>query len=668
MNWQNVQAIEPLDPAAQAIFVEARTGSSRRDYLQHSLQQARDKGSITWLLPCDMEIDGPWTGLKDLFEQLIPQFQTHCPDVMVKHDYELANILPALRRTLAVRNPTLTDIALEHEKVRNYPADRALRIIHGLIDVLDTWRQHSSDHPWVIACDDYDRAGVFVQRFFAELLRRRGQSLNITLILGIDPKHSEATRKQFLPHLIGHTVKLNPPHEIAAPLNKQEMARRAQNLLQQVGDDRIEREIQLPKIIRYWLLSDQPEQALRHRITIFAIYTKHSLYEDALVYGEAALAQLEHCSPENLDSRWHIVSRLYFCYAGLRRSEEALNVIQDFMTKTRDHEHLMYCCYFISMLYARLLPQRDLSKAEDYLERGLEELAQANLPEYVRVFQTVFNRNGLALIRHFQGRYQEAIELCMSGYAQLDAHLAPDEHRLHRSVLLYNIAQVYAVTELFPEAIKHFSMAMEMDPNYSEYYNERGNIYLVLEQLEEALNDYLIAIELSPPYPEVWTNLGQCYRYMARIEEAIEAYSRALDLDPYQSVALAGRGEAFEMLEQPAVALLDYSASLVINPKQPVTLANRAILYYRAGQIHLALDDVNKAIELAPDMVDLYQNRAIALTDLGRYKEAYQDLEYYLSLNPEADDRSEVEERLVILRNAQLGIAELPQSAYAVEQ
>ena len=185
------------------------------------------------------------------------------------------------------------------------------------------------------------------------------------------------------------------------------------------------------------------------------------------------------------------------------------------------------------MLHARFLPEKDFEKAEEYLERGIRYLDQAHkMPERDRHFLRVFLLNGVAFVRHRQGRPLEAIELCKSGSEHLDRHLNPDQHRLHRSVLLYNTAQVYAALQMHEHAIENFSAAMSMDPNYSEYYNERGNVYLSMGAYKEAVQDYLAAIDLSAPYQEVWTNLGQCYRQMGRLEEAIQAYSRALDLDP----------------------------------------------------------------------------------------------------------------------------------------
>ena len=116
---------------------------------------------------------------------------------------------------------------------------------------------------------------------------------------------------------------------------------------------------------------------------------------------------------------------------------------------------------------------------------------------------------------------------CRDCVDYLNTHLAADKHLLHRSVLLYNLAQVYNAIGSHDEAIEHYRAAITLDPNYSEYYNDRGSVFLHCGRLKEAEADYL-----SPPYFEVLTNLGQCYRLMGDMTKAIQTYSRALDIDP----------------------------------------------------------------------------------------------------------------------------------------
>jgi len=341
---------------------------------------------------------------------------------------------------------------------------------------------------------------------------------------------------------------------------------------------------------------------------------------------------------------------LFMSYVALNRLEEADRLAEaDVIGQVDDPSMQAILSYLLAMLYSRYLPNRDLRRGEEYLAQGLEQLERAEIADGDFHFQAVFNRNGLAMIRHFQGRSQEAIELCREGFRELELHLHQDRHRLHRSVLLYNMAQVFAAVGAYDDALLHFSLAMDMDPNYSEYYNERGSIYLKIGRLDEACADYRKAIELSPPYHEVYTNLGQCYRRMGRFDEAVHAYSVALDLEPQQALALAGRGQSHDADGRFAAALADYGASLALEPKQWDVLGSRAVLLYTVGDLPASLADLDQAIELAPQNAALYQNRAVALEDLGRLAEAARDLETYLRLQPEAEDRQEVEQRLQIL-------------------
>jgi tetratricopeptide (TPR) repeat protein len=305
----------------------------------------------------------------------------------------------------------------------------------------------------------------------------------------------------------------------------------------------------------------------------------------------------------------------------------------------------------MAMLHARYLPVRDFATGEQYLELGVTYLNQASLPERDHYFMLAFNRNGLAMIRSFQGRHQEALDLCRDAWRMLDEHLDERQHRLHRSVLLYNLAQVYNQIGEYDLAVEQYSAAIGLDPNYSEYHNERGNLLLKLGRFEEADRDYRRAIALGPPYFEVWSNLGQCCRSRGLMEEAIDAYDRSLDLRPDQPMVWVVRAQALQALERIGEAIDSYSRALDLQPTWPA-FAGRAVLLYEQGRLRECLADLDRAVALAPGEPELYQNRAVANTDLGRRQAAALDLRKYLELQPDADDRAEVEARLATLSPA----------------
>jgi tetratricopeptide (TPR) repeat protein len=639
------------------LAVEAEPGGGRRAWLAERLREAAEGSARTWLLDCDFGVGGPWAGIHEFFVEILPEIRAQRPDLLAKHDYELVHVVPELKRELAVRNPTLTDLSPPEEKVRNYPADRAYRIVHGLINLLDAWKG-ASEEPWVLACDAYDAGGHIGRTFLRELLRRRGKRLRIVLIAGVSPGRGRAAREELGTSPDGVVLTLDLPSEPEPAVDRREIVRQLQELQARVTGDRLEIQIHLPELLRLCRLAGSVEGFANWQHWGLDIFNNLGFYEDAIQYGERSLAFFRECQPAGTDGpRWGIFVKLFMSYVALQQPDRALRLAEEeAIGKTEDPRLLSRLSYLMAMLHARYLPSRDLHKGEEYLDQGMADLARADMDEDDLHFQSVFNRNGLAMIRNFQGRFQEAIELCREGFRELETHLRQDRHRLHRSVLLFNMAQVYAAVGAYDDALRHFSLAMDMDPNYSEYYNDRGNVYLKMGLFAEACADYRKAIELSPPYHEVYTNLGQAFRRMSRWEDAVRAYSVALDLDPKQALALAGRGQCHDALGRLAEAEADYSVSLAIDPTQWDVLASRAVVRYLTGDLAASLVDLDRALELSPGNADLYQNRAIALADLGRDAEAARDLETYLCLQPEAEDRQEVELRLQALTGGSLGL------------
>ncbi|MEM8534849.1 MAG: tetratricopeptide repeat protein [Chloroflexota bacterium] len=646
-------------PSGKAIILEAENGQNRRTLLQNWLQEYSTNHTSIHLLACAMEEDGPWSGLKTFLRAILPQITTEMPYVIEQHAYELAMLFPEMRATIEVQNPTLTDLSSDTERTRNWPADRAYRIVHGLIDLTDVWAKHNGGKKLLIACDDFQRAGTLVRLFFVELLRRRGDQHHITLIVATDSSHSEKVQQQFEASRIAQTITITLPVDAPQSICPIQMRQSAEELIQQVGNDAIKREEHLAKIIRYWMSSDTPQKALPYQMVALGTYNTQGLYEDAVSYGETARSQISDSHPDNNEKLMYILLKLCTSYLGLRQADKAFDIITQGLQTATEARHLVPFCYQMAMLQARYLPERNLTKAEAYLERALDIIREADLPAHEKFFQTAFHRNGIALIRYFQKSYDEAIAICRTCIEQLDRYLAPDEHQLHRSVLIYNIAQVYNSMERYDEAIHYYSATMEMDPNYSEYYNERGNIYLQMAQYELAIADYTKAIALSPPYAEVWTNLGQCYRLMGKMEDAVSAYSRALDLEPKQRLALLGRAEAHDALQQDEDARHDYDTLLTIDPTHVQALLRKAVDAYEEGDFPLTLETLNTALTHHTDITELYWNRAIVLKEMGRFAEAISDVEAYLNGPIDDADRVEAEAELAALRERTLPSMEL---------
>ncbi len=664
MNELSSPGSTPAPLRGRVMRLVQRHGADLENSLQSSLNAATAGARRVWHLDCDFDNGGPWSGVHTLFAQILPQLQTLAPDLVERHDYELLSVLPELRKSLKPRFATLTDLAPPTERIRLFPADRALRIVHGLIDLLAAFKSLDEPGSWVITCQSFDRSGDLCRSFFSHLVRRQGRQLELLLIT-IEDEPASGCAFGTAPT---STVYVAPP---TLPESRPPTEEARQEALQlESSPDRNEDsfQLQIPRLIRLWGRAGQPERRLRWQHEAFIQATLHGYYADALSYAQDLLAHLDDFCGNDEQRRWNIVVKVAACYSALDRSDEALTLLQQAaLDRLQNPRWIAQAHYMIAMLHARYLADKDLAQAEAHLDLGLEFLARAELPEDQRHFESVFNRNGMAFARHRQGDPAEAIELCRVGLQELEEHLGEEEHKLHRSVLRYNIAQVYAASGQLDEAWHQYTAAMAMDVNHSEYYNERGNVLFKQGRLDEAIADYERAKTLSPPYPEVFVNLGQCFRMKGDFDRAIAYFETALDLDPTQNWVWVMKAECLEEKGCLREALRDYEVALELAPHQPLVLGNRARLHYEAGSFAEALEDLNRALLLSPDTADLYQNRAIALLALDRKDEAARDLETYLLRNPQAADAGEVETTLAGLRSVPVEALSQPGSLREME-
>jgi tetratricopeptide (TPR) repeat protein len=647
MHWQGREP-QSWPQTAGVVVLEAEPGAARDAVVSRWTSERAEAGGRCWRLECAPAVGGTWAGLNTLVADLVRELRGRAPDLLSRHAHELCLVLPALEAELDFPQ-TLTDTIAADERTRNHPADRAYRSLHGLIELLSEWHEVTQPGPVSIACDHYDAANGLVRRFFAELVRRRGSQLALHLLVSVAPGAGAEVAGTLDSSTIAATVRLALPRAGENAPSPAAMTRLAGELAKRISDEPAPPDERLPGLIDAWRRSDSPERAVEWQVAEMSRYNHAGLYEASMSYAADVAAALDRLYAEDHERYFCAVHALYFAYVPTGRAEAARPIVERALARLDDAGQVAQLCYLLAMLRARFIEPTDQAKAEELLERALAVLDTADMPDAERHFHTVFMMNGLALVRLRQRRVADALELCRSGVARLNEHLDPESHRLHRSVLLFNIAQVHAQVGPYEQAIAYFTQAMAIDPNYSEYYNDRGAVFFKMDRLDEAERDYLRAIELSPPYAEVWTNLGQCYRAMERMEDAVRAYSRALDLDPTTTLAIVGRADARSALDQSDLALEDYDTALAIEPDQPLVLGSRAILHYEAGRLEAALDDLDTAVGLAPDVAELFQNRSVALLELGRSEEAARDLRAYLELCPDAEDRGEVEESLEML-------------------
>jgi tetratricopeptide (TPR) repeat protein len=639
---------------------------------------------------------GPYTGLGTVLRALVPEAHRQQPELTARHGIEILAAAPELTGLIGAAPGTLTSLAPPDERTRWYSHYRTRRISHGVVDFLRGWPR---ERPLVLGFDAAVGADHSDLEFLAVALRRLDPA-QVTLVvctgpeepedralaaalaasckrrdLGDGPQPQAATGPAAAAAFIASDGTSDVPGELAGYLEASpaERARLHDERAAELAG-RGEYSLTLAAIPWHLERGSGPSEVARKAYGQAADYCiGMAFYEWGLELTRriAALTDAD-AEPERWDQANAAVCQ---CLGMLERADEAEPVYWDLLSRTTRPGRHMSISYALSMLYTRMLEpeRRDHRRALAHVNTAIAIASQVADPE-VRAFETVFMSNGKALVENHLGRPEEALRLVDEGIARLDRELPPDRHRLHRSVLHHNRANVLMALGRPDEALAAFSHVIEVDPNYAEYYFDRANHLARMGRHDEALADYASALQLTPPFPELYFNRGDALAAIGDTAAAMADFRAALDLEPDYlegwvslSALLLEAGDPQAAGEQAraglevlpgeprlhcalGLALLDladhqgarqaFDSALDLEPGMPEALANRAIAAFEAGQPEAAVADLTAALAGDEGNPDLRYNRGLAHAAAGQPREAADDFTAVLA--DEAADRAEL--------------------------
>lgn len=182
-------------------------------------------------------------------------------------------------------------------------------------------------------------------------------------------------------------------------------------------------------------------------------------------------------------------------------------------------------------------------------------------------------------------------------------------------------------------AIAAYTRAIKLNPNYTQAYNNRGNVKGAKGDHDGAIADFDRAIELDPKHTNSYNNRG-----VQRWEKhdwggAIADFNHAIELDPKYAKAYYNRGNVKGDKGDHDGAITDFDRSIELDPKYAYSYNNRGNAKKAKGDLDGAIADFTRAIELAPQDAGFYFSRAggkLAKRDLDG---AIADLDRVIELN-----------------------------------
>ena len=184
-------------------------------------------------------------------------------------------------------------------------------------------------------------------------------------------------------------------------------------------------------------------------------------------------------------------------------------------------------------------------------------------------------------------------------------------------------------------AIKDYTAAIQIKPDYADAYYNRGLAKDLLGLHFSAISDFDTAIRLKPDDANAYINRGIAKGELAQYAAAISDFDTAIRLKPNLAEAYFNRGLAKRKLGQHFSAISDYDTAIRLKPDDAKAYLNRGNVKSDLGQHFSAISDFDTAIRLKPSLAEAYFNRGHVKDELGQYAAAISDFDIAIRFKPD---------------------------------
>jgi len=258
----------------------------------------------------------------------------------------------------------------------------------------------------------------------------------------------------------------------------------------------------------------------------------------------------------------------------------------------------------------------------------------------------------------------------------------------------YEQAETYYDTMMYEEALTLYTSIIESEPSYAMAYLGRGKTLTALGKFDEAVRDFSMAMDLEPKNDEVLATVAMAYIeknlqdegliilnkaeernpanpsiYMAKglyheknleYSKAIEEYLKATKKDETAKDAYIRVSKIYCCAENPMYRnndlALDYAGkALEIAPDDPAALDALAYVYFSSGDMENAVETEKRALEILPEnrmliehlmlfegtvaeSAEEHNNRGAELLLEGNYSEAADEFRAAVEIDPHYAD------------------------------
>ncbi len=179
----------------------------------------------------------------------------------------------------------------------------------------------------------------------------------------------------------------------------------------------------------------------------------------------------------------------------------------------------------------------------------------------------------------------------------------------NNSLVLSNIATLQRYQGKLGEAVKNYSLAIDMTPHAVTLLLNRAALFVEMDSLQRAIDDYERVCELDIYNTEARYSLGVLAMERGDNRRAEDLFNEIKRINPNSGLYHEGMGLLHKRNGNYSRAAELFTQVIKVQPNAQL-LGNRADCYLIQGRLNDAEDDIRTALEMTPDDPYLYVLRA----------------------------------------------------------
>lgn len=187
---------------------------------------------------------------------------------------------------------------------------------------------------------------------------------------------------------------------------------------------------------------------------------------------------------------------------------------------------------------------------------------------------------------------------------------------------------------MYDSAEVNFKTAISQSPYQSIAANNLGTVYLRTNRIPEAITYYKLAIQIKADFIQAYCNLGTCYAREKKFDSAIYVLNQCLAFDPNYSEAYMQMGLAYYFSDKFTEAAPYFQKALELNPTDVNAANNLGATYLYAKRYEEAANIFKQLVAANPNYVNGYSNLGHCYFEMKQYQAAIDVITKSLQLDP----------------------------------